>query len=97
MLKRYDALQRVRRSRSSSWPATPFPTPARGAAHVLFAEGARTPLLNHPPLSPSEVRSPHVHRVVDALIRSPMRSDCTTLDSTFFEANVYSSHTSDAQ
>eukprot|EP00966_Prymnesium_polylepis_P175382 4058582-Prymnesium_polylepis.1 len=38
MLKRYNALQRVRRSRSSSWPATPSDAPARGAAHVLFAE-----------------------------------------------------------
>ena len=91
MLKRYDALQRVRRSRSSSWPATPSDACSRRSPCTLRRRCAR------PASEPSPVVPKCDHRtcIVDARVRRPMRSDCTTLASTLFEANVYSSHTSE--
>ena len=88
---RYDALQRVRRSRSSSWPATPSDACSRRSPCTLRRRCAR------PASEPSPVVPKCDRRtcIVDARVRSPMRSDCTTLASTSFESNVYSSHTSE--
>eukprot|EP00966_Prymnesium_polylepis_P128152 2963888-Prymnesium_polylepis.1 len=39
-----------------------FPTPARGEAYLLFAEGECAPLLHQPPLSPLAVTARASHR-----------------------------------